>query len=132
MELRAGKAGTALDAMRVKLTPSYDPSRTKLDGSRSGKSSALIKVSARTGRSPKGVMVNPVLSLFRLRYLVATLLSMALSAPCPAGEFADVAMTGSPGTETSANATFVLPVPLTLISNGFSSGSLLVIQTETP
>src|SRR5262245_26801319 len=98
MKCRAGKTGTALDAMRVKLTPSLDPSRTKLDGSRSGKSSALMSVSARTGPAPAGVMVKPVLSLSKLRYLLVTLLSVALGAVWAAGEFADVAVMVLPGT----------------------------------
>ena len=54
----------------------------KLEGSRSGASSALMSVRARTGRLPDGVIVIPVLSLSKLRYLLVTLLSIAFVAVC--------------------------------------------------
>src|SRR5262245_49239904 len=101
MKCRVEKAGTALDAMRVKTTPLLDPSMTKLDGSRSGASSALMSVSARTGRLAEGVMIIPVLSLSRLRYLLVPLLSMALGAVCVAGELAEVGVMVLPGTVAS-------------------------------
>src|SRR5262245_14347045 len=101
MKCRVENGGTALDAMRVNLTPSWDPSSTKLDGSRSGTASALMSVSARIGPVPDGVMLNPVLSLSKFRYLLVALLSMALVTVWVGGELADVAATVSPGTVTS-------------------------------
>src|SRR5688572_32883744 len=101
MKLRSGNTGTALEAMRVKLAPSIEPSSTKLAGSRSGTSSALIRVRERTGRLPDGVMVRPVLILSKLRYLLVTSLSMALGARLNQGEFVEVPTAGSPGTEAS-------------------------------
>src|SRR5262245_53601011 len=98
---REGKAGTAFDAMRVKFTPSSEPSTITLDGSRAGSSSALISVSARTGLLPEGVTVNPARSLSKLRYFVVTLLSMALGAVWATGALAEEAAMASPGTVAS-------------------------------
>ena len=61
MELVVGNAGTALLAMTVKPPPSRETSRRKLAGFRSGASSALISVNARTTRWPDGVIVKPAL-----------------------------------------------------------------------
>src|SRR5688572_33474002 len=101
MKLRVGNGGTALEAMRVKLVPLFEPSSTKLEGSRSGESSALMSVSPRTGPLPYGVIVSPAFSLSKLRYLLVTMLSIALDEPWPAGELVDVPFTKSSGMEAS-------------------------------
>src|ERR1041384_5536075 len=90
MKWRVGNGGTAFDAMRVKFTPSSEPSTTKLDGSRSGASSALMSVSARTTRLPDGVMVSPELSLSKFKYFVTAVLSMANGGVWPTGELVEV------------------------------------------
>src|SRR5712691_5896388 len=67
--------------------PSLDPKIWKLVGSRSGASLAEVMVMPPSNEAPlAGVTMKPALSLLKLRYLVALLLSMALATPSPAGE----------------------------------------------
>src|SRR4051812_19161814 len=97
-------AGAVLLAMRLKLTPSFEPYNTKLAGLRSNASSAVKRVSPCTTRLVKvGNTVKPVFNLSRFRYLVDAVPSIALAACWASGEFAEVAVTGSPGTARLKN-----------------------------
>ena len=51
----------------------------------------------------RGVTVNPLLSLSKLKYLVWVELSIAMAAPSVLGLLAEVGVTGSPGWVTSVS-----------------------------
>src|SRR5438309_11781737 len=90
-------AGTLPLAICVKFEPSYEPERTYEAGSRSGASLAEVNVRhCTTLRPTRGVTVEPVVSLSKLRYFVGWL-SMALATPSEPGVLLDVATIGSPG-----------------------------------
>src|SRR5512136_96483 len=94
---RAENVGTGPWAIMVKVAPSYEPSRVKEAGSRSGASLAEVRVRPWTTVSPTlGDTVKPVLSLSKFRYFVGWL-SMALAAPSEPGLLLDDGTIGSPG-----------------------------------
>src|SRR6266700_4842954 len=100
--------------------PSLDPKIWKLVGSRSAASFAEVIVKPPINVAPiAGVTMNPALSLLKLRYLVALLLSMALATPSPAGESPAV-----PGMATSASPGLVTSV---VVITGWASVQVKVL-----